>query len=367
MTYLALAELGHFLSFKVQDQAITTIRPAAGLFLAALAWSKYSLWPAVLAAACGANLVSDVLLHDQSVPVSLGFFVANCGEACIGAWLLRRFIRLPLTLTHMKDVLGFACVAAPISVTFGATAGAGTMMTASGAASYWSAWQTWWIADALGVLVVAPVVLTWAGRWAALFKVIRPWRIAEGAALFLGMAFVAECVYADLLPASMTVPILILPFLLWAPLRFGPPSAAAAVLVVGLVGLWNTSQGRGPYTLLTALPNQQMLRAQGTLGMVSLSLMLLAAAVAERKRVEQERITLIVELELALNEIKTLRGLLPLCAWCKKIRNDQGFWQGLEDYLRTHSEAQFTHGMCPDCLESQLAALAGKGPDRTEG
>src|SRR5512139_3063993 len=57
------------------------------------------------------------------------------------------------------------------------------------------------------------------------------------------------------------------------------------------------------------------------------------------------------ELEEALTKIKTLRGLIPICATCKKIRSDQGYWQQLEDYLTEHSEADFTHGICPECLK----------------
>lgn len=56
------------------------------------------------------------------------------------------------------------------------------------------------------------------------------------------------------------------------------------------------------------------------------------------------------ELETALARVKTLRGLLPICASCKKIRDDGGYWQLLEVYIRDHTEADFTHGLCPDCL-----------------
>ena len=68
-------------------------------------------------------------------------------------------------------------------------------------------------------------------------------------------------------------------------------------------------------------------------------------------------------MEEALAKIKTLRGLIPICASCKKIRSDKGFWQQLEDYLTEHSEADFTHGICPECLEQmevQLNAIVNK-------
>jgi hypothetical protein len=68
---------------------------------------------------------------------------------------------------------------------------------------------------------------------------------------------------------------------------------------------------------------------------------------------------LIRDLQAALGDIRTLRGLIPICAWCKKILNDRGYWEQLELYIKEHSEADFTHGMCPDCAGKQTESLAG--------
>ena len=61
------------------------------------------------------------------------------------------------------------------------------------------------------------------------------------------------------------------------------------------------------------------------------------------------------ELRGALNKIKTLKGLIPICSYCKQIRNDKGTWDQLEAYLHSHSDVEFTHGICPDCYDKQLA------------
>jgi PAS domain S-box-containing protein len=71
----------------------------------------------------------------------------------------------------------------------------------------------------------------------------------------------------------------------------------------------------------------------------------------ERKRAQQERERLIREREEALAKVKTLHGLLPICASCKKIRNDAGSWEQIETYIRHHYSAEFSHGMCPACME----------------
>jgi sigma-B regulation protein RsbU (phosphoserine phosphatase) len=63
------------------------------------------------------------------------------------------------------------------------------------------------------------------------------------------------------------------------------------------------------------------------------------------------------ELEKSLAHIKQLHGLLPMCAWCKKVRDDQNYWQAVEHYVASHSEVQFTHGICPECLAKTMAGL----------
>lgn len=73
--------------------------------------------------------------------------------------------------------------------------------------------------------------------------------------------------------------------------------------------------------------------------------------ITERKRAEAERERLIAELQYALARIKTLSGLIPICAVCKKIRDDQGYWQQVEVYVRDHTGADFSHGICPECFK----------------
>ena len=68
------------------------------------------------------------------------------------------------------------------------------------------------------------------------------------------------------------------------------------------------------------------------------------------KKLEHEKEENIVKLKKALKEIKTLEELVPICSYCKKIRDDQGYWNDLETYLDEHTQATFSHGICPDCM-----------------
>jgi hypothetical protein len=73
--------------------------------------------------------------------------------------------------------------------------------------------------------------------------------------------------------------------------------------------------------------------------------------ISERRRAAEEREQMIDELKEALANVKTLRGLIPICASCKKIRDDKGFWSQVEVYVRDRSEAEFSHDICPDCMK----------------
>jgi hypothetical protein len=73
--------------------------------------------------------------------------------------------------------------------------------------------------------------------------------------------------------------------------------------------------------------------------------------ISERRKAEREREDLIAELKKTLAHVKTLSGLIPICAWCKSVRSDTGYWQTVEQYVRSRSDASFSHGVCPSCAE----------------
>lgn len=88
--------------------------------------------------------------------------------------------------------------------------------------------------------------------------------------------------------------------------------------------------------------------------------------IREREEAQAERDRFLEELQQSLNSIKRLKGLLPICASCKKIRNDKGYWQQIESYVRDHTEADFSHSICPDCAK-KLYPEYFKENDRTKG
>jgi len=87
------------------------------------------------------------------------------------------------------------------------------------------------------------------------------------------------------------------------------------------------------------------------------SVICISKDITERKKIEQEREKLILDLRGAMAKIRTLSGMFPICAGCKRIRNDQGYWTQIETYLRDHSDAEFSHGLCPDCAKKLYPRL----------
>ena len=120
------------------------------------------------------------------------------------------------------------------------------------------------------------------------------------------------------------------------------------VFLNGFIKDYETKRQRKDGTILDVELSMSLLSdSEGNLkGMVSF-----VRDVTERKLLEKRREQLIVELQEALSKVKRLRGLLPICASCKRIRDDKGYWQQIETFIHEHSEAEFSHGLCPECME----------------
>jgi hypothetical protein len=86
----------------------------------------------------------------------------------------------------------------------------------------------------------------------------------------------------------------------------------------------------------------------------------IARDISEQRQIEEERTRLIQDLQAALAEVKTLSGLLPICAKCKRIRDDGGYWNQIESYVQQHSDVMFTHGICPECYRKLYPEFAAE-------
>jgi PAS domain S-box-containing protein len=261
---------------------VSPVWPPTGIALAALLIFGSRLWPGV---ALGAFLAD----FSTGLPfgTACGTGVGNTLEALLGAHLLCRFAGFRNSLDRLQDVLGLITLAAGLSTTVAATIGV-VSLGLSGIipwAALGSAWWTWWLGDAMGVLVVAPVLLTWSAQRRPAVSGMPGWqpqRLAEAGAWIVSLAAVSSLIFLD----RRALPYAIFPFVIWAALRFGQPGTATANLVVSGIAIWDTVRGFGPFA--KGSHAQSLLVLQTSMGMVSATALLLAAAVAERKRTEEE-------------------------------------------------------------------------------
>ena len=157
-TYFLTAKLGLKLAFFAQQ--VTPVWPPTGIALAALILFGFRVWPGITIGAFLANATAD-----EPVLVALGIAAGNTLEALVAVWLLRAVTGFSPSFGRLRDVLAFVIVAALMSTTVSATIGV-TSLCAGGVqpwASYGTLWWVWWLGDAGGALIVAPLILTWAG------------------------------------------------------------------------------------------------------------------------------------------------------------------------------------------------------------
>jgi integral membrane sensor domain MASE1 len=341
--YVVAGKLGLQLAFV--HASATAVWPPTGIALAAFLVRGYHVWPGIL---LGAFLVNITTVG--SVATSMGIATGNTLEGVVGAYLVNTFANGSRALDRARDIFKFAVLAGVVSTTVSATVGV-TSLTLGGFASwaaYGSIWWTWWLGDAAGALIVAPPLLVWS--------VNRRWRWPreqgwEALLLVLSLLLVGQVVFGGWLPTGINnspLEFLCVPLLVWAAFRFGQREAATATVALSALALWGTLHGFGPFARGT--PNESLLLLQVFMGTIAVTTMTVAAVVAERRDAEKQR-------EGLMDSLKTLRGLLRICSYCNKIRNDQGLWIRLEAYIQEHSEAKFTHGLCPECAQRHYPQL----------
>jgi integral membrane sensor domain MASE1 len=257
----------------------TTVWPPTGISLVVLSLFGYRLWPGI---AFGAFLVN--LSVGAPVLVAGGMAAGNTLEAVFGTYLLRRFAGFRGFPDSIKGVASFVVLVAGLSTTVSATIGvaSGWLGSVIPSATTGRAWLTWWLGDAMGDLILAPLLFVWSERPRFAFS---PWRLAEGGGLLASLVMVGLLVFSDPFPSPQTLflkPYLLFPFLVWAALRFRQHGTVTATFVVASVAIWRTASGAGPFA--TGTLNESLLLLQAFMAIVSVTMLAFAAGINERRR-----------------------------------------------------------------------------------
>ena len=321
--YFVAGKFGLSLAFV--NTSATAVWPPTGISLAALLLLGMRVWPGVFLGAFITNLTTT------GDPVSsTGIALGNTLEALAGAFLVTRFANGARAFERPQDVIKFAFFGALVSPVVSATIGAVTLAL-SGLAP-WSdlgpIWSTWWLGDAGGALIFAPVLLTWA----TLEVKELTWRPVERSALIVAIIATGLLLFGGigpLSPANDPLAFLCFPALVWAAYRFGPREAATTVLLLALIADWGTLHGFGPFA--RGNQNQSLIYLQAFMGVAAVTALALAAAVLDRQRAQktiqmtEQRLRMVAEesarireefLSIATHELRTpvaaLRGYIQL-------------------------------------------------------
>lgn len=278
LVYLLTAKLGFLLALE-QTNA-TAVWPPTGIALAACLVFGSRIWPGIFFGAFLANIVllATPFSSMSAVLVSCGTASGNTLEALIGAYLVKRYTSGDLPLDRTQDTLCFILLGALASPVISATIGTASFCIYGGD---WSRsgqmWLTWWLGDAVGALVFAPLLLTWKKRGTL------GWdkkKAAEAATLLALFLFVEVIVFRLNFPLEY----LVFPLLFWTAFRFGQFETAVTVTLVMVTFLFWTVKGFGPF-IGTSL-NNALLFLQSYLGVASASTLFLSTLISTRKQAE---------------------------------------------------------------------------------
>ena len=281
IAYFAGSELGYSLSLGPAVGG--TFWPPAGIALAVFLFAPTPDWPLLLGAGLAANFASD-LLHGQMLPASIGFAAANLSEPVLGALLMRRILGRDISFEHLAELAALALVvvfvSAPMAALIGALTAEAWTNNPPGLAQ---GWQTWWVGDAVGALVLtAPVFRLLVHGRQLIRRVAARW--VELTAFMAVLVGVTQIVF---LPASTTLamPFLVFPVLLWASLRFGLHGVGGALMLVVWLATTETAAGRGPFAGPSLSPGDRLIALQIFVGVMAISFQSLALIWEERTRV----------------------------------------------------------------------------------
>jgi len=288
LIYLIAGKLSLHLAFV--HKSASPVWPPAGIALAALLVLGFRVWPAIFVGAFLVNLTTV-----GNIFTSFGIASGNTLEAICGAWLVNRFAGGPRVFDRPQGVFTFA-LAALISSAVAPTAGVSSLAVGEFAqwSNYWPIWLTWWLGDASGDLVVAPLLVLWS-----VSATQRKWnrkQAVEVSVLLLLLVLLAETVFGGWFPISArNYPISFIcgPIVIWTAFRFTPRETATGIFVLSAIAIWGTRHGFGPFILQTE--NQSLLMLQSWTAALTITAMAIAAAIAERNRaqaaIEQQKET----------------------------------------------------------------------------
>jgi signal transduction histidine kinase len=331
--YLLAVLLGFV--FFLTPNSISALWPSGGVALATLTLTRYRAWPMLVAIIAGVELLVPYLLADAEVVAFAS--LANVAEPLLGASLLRWVVGRRVDVSRIRDAVGLVLLAGVTAPAIAAVPAARQFIGREASIPFAAAWQVWWFGGALGVIVVAPVILSWADR--PRMERASKARIAE--LVLLGTLIVLAGVWV--LGASpkpfrslLDFPFVMFPLLIWAALRFDTRVVTTASMLVAFFTVWNATLGRGPFMMIIAESIQaNILAIEAFIATAVLSALFLSAALTDRRRAERER----AALQAQVAETQKLELVARLAgSVAHDFNNDLTIMMSWTDYLEGRAD-----------------------------
>ncbi len=305
VAYFGAAKLG--IELSVAQGLITPVWAPTGIAIAALFLGGTRLWPAVALAAFVANATSGA-----EIPVAAIIAAGNTLEAVVGSSLLR-WAGVRPALDRVRDVFALILLAAVASPVVAATNGVTTLWIAGDVAdsAYDSQWFLWWVGDAMGALIVAPLVLVWSTKP---FDRFDRRRMGEGL-VALSLLVALSCFV--FLAGYWRYPHLLFPLLIWTTLRFGQVGAVTGSFVVTALAVAGAVDGSTPIGERSTTEVVEIL--EGLLGAVAVATLVLGAVLSERVGAEQRAAS-------ALESLNEAQKLAHVGSWIWDIPTNLVRW-----------------------------------------
>jgi PAS domain S-box-containing protein len=282
LVFAAGAALGHALS--VAPSPFATFWVMSGVYVAVLLRSERRAWPALVVGAVLANVLFESLWVGRPWWVAAGFAAANTAEALTAAVLLRAGPSTDddrVDLAHLSSLLRFVLISCLAAGVIGAGIGTATVVAAFGGDA-WTTFGGWWVADAVGMLLCAPVLLVPSEDWRQLGHDLRGRLLLEAVTAMLLLVVVVIGIFC-IAPAAGEWTYLGLPALLWITLRFRLPGTTVGLLIIAVIAVIATNSGNGPYATRPS-PASAVAELQGFLAVTSFCFLCLAALVTDAER-----------------------------------------------------------------------------------
>jgi len=284
--YFLAASLGSL--FMMVPGMPSPVWPATGVALAAVLLLGARVWSALWLGAFFANIVQSAtsgVASGQAAGAAFGIATGNTLQAVAAGWLIQRFANGRDCLEKPQTVFSFLLLAAFWSTLISATVGL-TSLSLAGLRpqQFWMAWLTWWLGDAAGTILVAPLLLLIGNR--RQWPVLRPPQIMEMAALLILLVVLCEIFFEGWLLGirGARFSFLVIPILLWTAMRFGRRGVMGGCLILACFVIHGTFRGTGPFTGNDR--NTSMLLAEAFISVIAVMGLMLAAGVVQRREAE---------------------------------------------------------------------------------